>query len=54
MADDVPEGEKTRRIVALQGLQRDIQAELNAQLVGQTVSVLVDAASLSFVTGVTP
>ena len=45
MADDVAEDEKTRRIVALQALQRDIQAELNAALVGQEVDVLVDAAS---------
>ena len=37
--------EKTRRIVALQALQREIQTGLNAQLVGQTVDVLVDAAS---------
>jgi tRNA-2-methylthio-N6-dimethylallyladenosine synthase len=44
-ADDVPEAEKTRRIVALQALQRDIQSELNARLVGQRVDVLVDAAS---------
>jgi tRNA-2-methylthio-N6-dimethylallyladenosine synthase len=44
-ADDVPEEEKTRRIVALQALQRDIQSVLNAQLIGQTVDVLVDAAS---------
>jgi tRNA-2-methylthio-N6-dimethylallyladenosine synthase len=44
-ADDVLEEEKTRRIVALQALQRDIQSVLNAQLVGQTVDVLVDAAS---------
>ena len=45
MADDVQEDEKTRRIVALQALQRDIQSGLNEQLVGQTVEVLVDAAS---------
>jgi tRNA-2-methylthio-N6-dimethylallyladenosine synthase len=45
LADDVTEDEKTRRIVALQALQRDIQSGLNAQLVGQTVDVLVDAAS---------
>jgi tRNA-2-methylthio-N6-dimethylallyladenosine synthase len=44
-ADDVPEDEKTRRIVALQALQREIQGRLNAGLVGQTVDVLVDAAS---------
>jgi tRNA-2-methylthio-N6-dimethylallyladenosine synthase len=45
LADDVPEAEKTRRIVALQALQRDIQSALNARLVGQTVDVLVDAGS---------
>ena len=45
LADDVPEDETTRRIVALQALQRDIQSALNAQLVGQTVDVLVDAGS---------
>ncbi len=44
-ADDVPEEEKTRRIVTLQALQRDIQSVLNGRLVGQTVDVLVDAAS---------
>jgi tRNA-2-methylthio-N6-dimethylallyladenosine synthase len=45
LADDVPEDEKTRRIVALQALQRDIQSGLNEQMVGRTVAVLVDAAS---------
>jgi tRNA-2-methylthio-N6-dimethylallyladenosine synthase len=45
LADDVDDGEKTRRIVALQALQRGIQSELNARLVGQTLDVLVDAAS---------
>jgi tRNA-2-methylthio-N6-dimethylallyladenosine synthase len=45
LADEVSEEEKTRRIVALQALQRDIQTDLNAQLVGCTVHVLVDAAS---------
>ena len=45
LADRIPEEEKTRRIVALQALQRDIQAELNGQLVGRTVEVLVDAVS---------
>jgi tRNA-2-methylthio-N6-dimethylallyladenosine synthase len=45
LADDVDDGEKTRRIVALQALQREIQSELNAQLVGRTFDVLVDAAS---------
>ena len=37
--------EKTRRIVALQALQREIQSGLNDALVGATVDVLVDAAS---------
>src|SRR5262245_18875160 len=45
LADDVDEREKTRRIVALQALQRDIQSSLNDALVGRTVDVLVDAAS---------
>jgi tRNA-2-methylthio-N6-dimethylallyladenosine synthase len=45
LADDVSDNEKTRRIVALQALQRDIQAGLNERMVGQTVDVLVDAAS---------
>jgi len=45
LADDVPEEEKTRRIVALQGRQRAIQTELNEALVGTDVEVLVDAAS---------
>ena len=45
MADDVDEAEKTRRIVALQALQRGIQSSLNEALVGRTVAVLVDAAS---------
>src|SRR5437870_5556944 len=36
LADDVEEDEKTRRIVALQALQRAIQSELNATLVGST------------------
>jgi tRNA-2-methylthio-N6-dimethylallyladenosine synthase len=43
--DDVSEAEKTARIVALQGVQREIQLELNRALVGRTVEVLVDAAS---------
>jgi tRNA-2-methylthio-N6-dimethylallyladenosine synthase len=45
LADDVEEAEKTRRIVALQALQRGIQSALNEALVGRTVDVLVDAAS---------
>jgi tRNA-2-methylthio-N6-dimethylallyladenosine synthase len=45
LEDDVPEEEKTRRIVALQALQREVQLSLNAQLVGRRAEVLVDAAS---------
>ena len=45
LADDVDDEEKTRRIVALQALQREIQTSLNAQLVGCEVEVLVDAVS---------
>ena len=45
LADDVPEDEKTRRIVALQALQRAIQVELNETLVGGEVEVLIDGAS---------
>jgi tRNA-2-methylthio-N6-dimethylallyladenosine synthase len=45
LPDSVPDEEKTRRIVALQALQRAIQTALNAALVGTQVDVLVDAAS---------
>ena len=45
LPDDVPEAEKTRRIVALQGLQRAIQIELHQALVGREVEVLVDDKS---------
>jgi len=45
LPDDVAEDEKTRRIVALQALQREIQTGLNERMVGRTVDVLVDAAS---------
>jgi tRNA-2-methylthio-N6-dimethylallyladenosine synthase len=43
--DDVAEVEKTRRIVALQAAQREIQTALNVHTVGTDVEVLVDAAS---------
>ena len=45
MPDDVSEAEKTRRIVALQGLQRSIQSDLFQRSIGQTQQVLVDATS---------
>jgi tRNA-2-methylthio-N6-dimethylallyladenosine synthase len=45
MPETVSEEEKSRRIVALQALQRSIQLELNERLVGRRVEVLVDSAS---------
>jgi tRNA-2-methylthio-N6-dimethylallyladenosine synthase len=45
LPDDVPEVEKTRRIVALQALQREIQTAINGEMVGTVESVLVDASS---------
>jgi tRNA-2-methylthio-N6-dimethylallyladenosine synthase len=45
LRDDVDEGEKTSRIVALQGLQKDIQRELHGQAVGSIQDVLVDSRS---------
>ena len=45
MPDDVPEAEKTRRIVALQALQRSIQSDLFQRSIGSTEPVLVDATS---------
>jgi tRNA-2-methylthio-N6-dimethylallyladenosine synthase len=45
LPDDVTEEEKTRRIVALQGLQKEIQGELFAAAVGRQEDVLVDARS---------
>jgi len=45
LADDVPPEEKTRRIVALQELQKGIQDALHRGRVGAEVEVLVDATS---------
>ncbi len=45
LSDDVPELEKTRRIVALQALQREIQTAINERMVGTVEAVLIDAAS---------
>lgn len=45
MPDDVDEAEKTRRIVALQARQREIQLELHGALVGRVEEVLIDATS---------
>jgi tRNA-2-methylthio-N6-dimethylallyladenosine synthase len=43
--DDVTEDEKTRRIVALQALQRDVQRAIHEEAVGATFDVLIDASS---------
>jgi tRNA-2-methylthio-N6-dimethylallyladenosine synthase len=45
MPDEVPEAEKTRRIVALQSLQKQIQGEIFEAAVGRTFDVLVDSRS---------
>jgi len=45
MKDDVAGDEKTRRIVALQQLQRRIQIELHEAALGRTAEVLVDSVS---------
>jgi tRNA-2-methylthio-N6-dimethylallyladenosine synthase len=45
LVDDVPDPEKTARIVALQTLQRGIQTELHAAAIGSEVEVLVDSVS---------
>jgi tRNA-2-methylthio-N6-dimethylallyladenosine synthase len=45
LADAVTEAEKTRRILALQHLQRDIQSTWHDRMVGTRVEVLVDSMS---------
>ena len=45
MPEDVLEEEKTRRIVALQSLQKSIQGALFAESLGRTFDVLVDSRS---------
>ncbi len=45
MPDDVPEAEKTRRIMALQALQRELQFELYQARIGSTQEVLVDTVA---------
>ena len=45
LPDDVPEEEKTRRIVELQRLQAGVQQTLFTRYVGQTMEVLVDSSS---------
>jgi tRNA-2-methylthio-N6-dimethylallyladenosine synthase len=45
LRDDVPDEEKTRRIVALQALQKDVQGEIYRETIGRRERVLVDAHS---------
>lgn len=45
LQDDVSEGEKTRRIMALQALQKRIQGELFGAAIGRVEPVLIDARS---------
>ena len=45
LPDDVPEPEKTRRLMALQNLQREIQKELYQAAAGRVLDVLVDGRS---------
>jgi tRNA-2-methylthio-N6-dimethylallyladenosine synthase len=45
LPDDVPEGEKDRRLGLLQDLQKGIQSRLHDKAVGTTVDVLVDSVS---------
>ena len=45
MPDDVSEAEKTRRIMALQALQKDIQGQWFQAAVGSVQAVLVDSVS---------
>ena len=45
LRDDVAEDVKTRRIMTLQALQRDVQRGLNTKMVGREVAVLIDGVS---------
>ena len=45
LPDDVPESEKTARIIALQRLQGEIQSQIFATMVGERHEVLVDGIS---------
>ncbi|MBP7963917.1 MAG: radical SAM protein [Caldilineaceae bacterium] len=42
MVDDVPAAEKVRRHQALEALQEEVCAEINARLLGETVEILVE------------
>jgi len=43
--DDVPEPEKTRRIVALQQAQKTVQSAILEEMVGKAYDVLIDGPS---------
>jgi tRNA-2-methylthio-N6-dimethylallyladenosine synthase len=45
MNDPIPEEEKSRRLVLLQDLQREIQTERHMKMIGQTMEVLVSGKS---------
>jgi tRNA-2-methylthio-N6-dimethylallyladenosine synthase len=45
MNDPIPEEEKSRRLVVLQDLQREIQTERHMKMIGQTMEVLVSGKS---------
>jgi tRNA-2-methylthio-N6-dimethylallyladenosine synthase len=45
MEDAIPEEEKSRRLAVLQDRQREIQAERNRKLMGETLEVLVSGKS---------
>jgi len=45
LPDDIPEGEKDRRLSVLQEIQKGIQLRLHEASVGSTVEVLVDGVS---------
>jgi tRNA-2-methylthio-N6-dimethylallyladenosine synthase len=45
LPDDVPDPDKTERLIALQSRQREIQLSLHRSLVGRTVEVLIEGPS---------
>ncbi len=45
LLDDVPDAEKTRRLIELQSRQRDIQLALHRDLVGRRMEVLIEGPS---------
>lgn len=49
--DDVPQEEKKRRLAAIDDLQAEIQAEINAKLANETIDVLVEGSKRGRVYG---